>query len=167
MPDYKQQVVNFFNKRIAYDAEGKKHPREAKRLLKSVSITSGHKILDIATGTGLVAIPAAKKVTNEGSVVGVDLSSGMLHQAQKKIIAEGLDNIELIETDVELIKFDAEQFDLIFCCSAITYISDIPAILNHCHNWLKTGGYLAFTCPYKSSYMAEIKLKICKEFMGN
>ena len=166
MPDYKQQVIDFFNGRTAYDAEGKEHPREAKLLLESVPIKSGQTILDIATGTGLVAIPAAKKVTKKGSVIGVDMSSGMLAQAQRKITAEELYNIELIEADIESINFETEQFDLIFCCSAITYISDISAILNQCYRWLKKEGYLTFTCPYKTAYMAEIKVKICQDLWG-
>ncbi|MGB3694664.1 MAG: class I SAM-dependent methyltransferase [Spirulinaceae cyanobacterium] len=166
MSDYQQQVINFFNRRSAYDAEGDKHPREAKLLLESVPILSGQKILDLATGTGLVAISAAKKVAEKGSVIGVDMSSGMLAQAQSKIAAEGLNNIELIEADVESINFATEQFDIIFCCSAITYFRDIPAILNQCYRWLKTEGYLAFTCPYKTSYMAQIKVRICQDLWG-
>lgn len=163
MSDYKQQVIDFFDDRTTYDTEGDSHPREAKLLLESVPIQSGQTILDMATGTGLVAIPTAKKVTDKGSVIGVDMSSGMLAQAQKKIAAEQLNNIELITADVESIDFKTEQFDVIFCCSAITYISDIPAILNKCYCWLKKEGYLAFTTPYKTAYLAEIKVKICQD----
>lgn len=163
MLNYKQQVIDFFNKRTTYDQEGQKHPREAKLLLNSVPIISEQKILDMATGTGLVAIPAAKKVKERGSVIGVDISSVMLAQAQSKIIAEGLNNIELIEADLESIDFDTQQFDVIFCCSAITYIIDITRIFKLCYDWLKIGGYFAFTCPYKTAYMAEIKVKVCKD----
>ena len=166
MSDYKQQVINFFNNRTAYDTEGDSHPREARLLLESVPLQSGQTILDLATGTGLVAIPAAKKITSTGSVVGVDMSSGMLGQAKKKIAPNQLDNVELIEADVESINFETEQFDVIFCCSAITYICDIPSIFNKCYHWLKEEGYFAFTCPYKTAYMAEIKVKICQDLWG-
>ncbi len=134
--DYKQQVVDFFNGRTAYDAEGDSHPKDAKRLLAYVPLKSGQTILDLATGTGLIAIDAAKKVAPTGSLIGVDISSGMLSQARSKMSGQGIDNLELIEADVELVDFNAEQFDLIFCGSALVYISDIPAILDKCYNWL-------------------------------
>ena len=163
MSDYKQQVIDFFNNRTAYDTEGDSHPREARLLLELVPLQSGQTILDLATGTGLVAIPAAQKITSTGSVIGIDMSSGMLAQAKRKIIVNQLDNIELIEADVELIDFEIEKFDVIFCCSAITYICDIPSILSKCYRWLKKEGYFAFTCPYKTAYMAETKVKVCQQ----
>ena len=104
---------------------------------------SGETILDIATGTGLVAIAAAKKVAPHGSVVGVDMSSGMLEQARSKIAAEGIDNLELIEADIEAIAFEAE-FDVIFCCSALVYVSDIPKIINKCYELAETWGMFCF-----------------------
>ena len=166
MDDYKQQVIDFFDRRTAYDAEGDSHPQEAKRLLEYVPLKSGQTILDLATGTGLVAISAAKKVAPNGSVTGVDISSGMLKQARSKIAAEGIDNLELIEADVEAIDFDAEQFNVIFCCSALVYISDLTAMLNKCYDWLKPGGCFAFTTPDKKSHLAEIKVKVCQDLFG-
>ena len=166
MFDYKQQVVNFFDSRTAYDAEGDSHPQEALRLLQYAHVKSGQTILDIATGTGLIAIDAAKKVAPTGSVIGIDISSGMLSQARSKMSGEGIDNLELIEADVELVDFNAEQFDFIFCCSALVYISNIPAILDRCYDWLKPGGCLAFTTPDKSSNLAEIRVKVCQDLFG-
>jgi hypothetical protein len=49
LESYKQQVVNFFDRRTAYDAEGDSHPKEAKRLLEFVSVEPGQTILDIAS----------------------------------------------------------------------------------------------------------------------
>ena len=97
---YKQQVIELYNSRTAYaQEEGTRHPRDANLLLESVPIEKGQTILDLATGTGLVAIPAAQKVGSEGYVIGVDMSSGMIHQARLKVEAAGLQNIELIEID--------------------------------------------------------------------
>ena len=163
---YKQQVIDFFDGRTAYDTEGDAHPNEARRLLEYVPARSGQTILDLATGTGLVAIAAAKKVTSDGSVTGVDLSSGMLKQARAKILAEKIDNLKLIEADVESVNFAPEQFDTIFCCSALVYISDLTAILDKCYNWLKPGGCLAFTTPDNKSHLAEIKVKVCRDLFG-
>jgi ubiquinone/menaquinone biosynthesis C-methylase UbiE len=166
MNNYKQQVVEFFDRRNAYDREGDRHPREANLLLESVNLQQGQKVLDIATGTGLVAIPAAQRVGIEGYVVGVDFSSGMLHQARQKIDAAQLPNIELIEADAESLDFSDRSFDAIFCCSAITYLPDIPATLQKWYRFLKHEGIVAFTFPAETSYLAPIQIKVCKELFN-
>ena len=160
--EYKQQVVDFFDRRTAYDTEGDSHPQEAQRLLKYVPIEQGQTILDIATGTGLIAIPAAK-ISGNSSVIGVDISSVMLDQARKKIAAQNIKNLELIEADIELVEFAPQQFDLIFCCSALVYISNIPAIIDRCYQWLKPGGCFTFTTPDKISHLADIRVKVCHD----
>lgn len=167
MNNYKQEVIELFNSRTAYDQEeGTHHPLEASLLLEFVPIQKGQKILDIATGTGLVAIPAAGKVSSEGYVIGIDMSSGMLHQARQKVEAAGLQNIEFIEADAEDINFSDSSFDVIFCCSAIVFMNDISASLQKWHRFLKTGGFVAFTCPPETAYMASVYINICTQVFG-
>jgi len=166
MSEYKQQVIDFFNSRTAYDAEGDSHPNEAKKLLEFAPVKAGQTILDLATGTGLVAIAAAEKVAPMGSVVGVDLSAVMLSQAKSKISDRNITNLELIEADIEAVDFKPEQFNIIFCCSAIVYVSDIPALLNKCHSWLKPGGYLAFSTSAKTAYDAGLQVQLSQELFG-
>ena len=166
MDRYKQQVINFFNSRTDYDGEGDSHPNEAKKLLEFAPVKTGQIVLDLATGTGLVAIAAADRVAPMGSVVGVDMSAGMLSQARSKIGERNVTNLELIEADIESVTFKSEQFDLIFCCSAIVYVSDIPALLNKCNSWLKPGGYLAFTTPAKTAYHADLQVQLCQDLFG-
>lgn len=161
--NYQQTVIDFFNGRITYDTEGRGHPENSQRLLEYVTVKSGQTILDLCTGTGLLAIPVAKAVGHKGSVIGVDMSSGMLAQAKAKLDKEGIENLELIESDVESIDFDSGHFDAIFCCSALVYISNIPALLQKCHRWLKPGGYLAFTSPEKGSHLSEVRVKVCQD----
>ena len=166
MSKYKQLVINFFDRRTAYDLEGDSHPYEANKLLEfAEDLQDGQTVLDLATGTGLVAIAAAKQ-TASGSVIGVDLSSGMLSQARSKISALEIENLELIEADMESIDFPPEQFDAIFCCSAIMYASDIPSLLNKCYGWLKPGGNLAFSTSAKTAYWADIQVKLCRDLFG-
>jgi ubiquinone/menaquinone biosynthesis C-methylase UbiE len=167
MSEYKQQVINFFNQRTAYDSEGDSHSYEANKLLEfAADIQDGQTVLDLATGTGLVAIAAAKQITSKGSVIGVDMSSGMLSQARSKMSALGIENLELIEADIESVNFSPEQFDVIFCCSAIMYANDICSLLDRCYSWLKSGGNLVFSTSAKTAYWADIQVKVCQDLFG-
>ncbi|NEO45887.1 MAG: class I SAM-dependent methyltransferase [Moorea sp. SIO4A3] len=143
--EFKQNVKADFNTRPNYD-QGSFHPRLAKGLVELSHLQTGQRILDIATGTGLVAIRAAKIVGASGAVVGVDISSGMLNLAQRKVKAEGLNNIKFIEADAETINFPDNSFDRILCSSAIVYLTDIPAALRQWYRFVKPGGLVGFSC---------------------
>ena len=142
--EYKQRIVTDFNSRSNYDNQWRYN--FANRLVELANLESGQKVLDIATGTGIVAIASAKIVGNEGKVIGVDISSGMLKQAQSKIDAEGLHNIELVEADAEDLNFPDHSFDAILCSSAIVYLTDIPAALRSWYRFLEPEGIVAFSC---------------------
>lgn len=161
---YKQQVTDFFNKRTNYDDDFRF--RLALALVDLVPLQKGQRILDIATGTGIVAISAAESVGNQGKVVGVDISSTMLNQARVKIEKAGLQNIELIEADADYIDFDNESFDVIFCSSAFVWLSDIPNALQKWYRFLKKGGTLAFSCFSETSFMTPIIIQACKAACG-
>ena len=61
------------------------HPEFAQNAVSFLDIKSGDHILDLACGTGLVAFATAKRVGKEGFVLGVDVSEGMLAEAEKKL----------------------------------------------------------------------------------
>jgi protein-L-isoaspartate(D-aspartate) O-methyltransferase len=120
--------------------------------------------LDVATGTGIIAIAASQLVGSQGKVIGVDFTPGMLEQARRKIAAAGLQNIELIEADAETITFEDQSFDAVFCATAIVLLSDIPAALRHWHRWLKPKGILAFSCWSETSFFTPLIIKVCAKY---
>ncbi len=152
--EYKQQVIADFNGRTNYDNEFRY--RFADPLVKLAQLQKGQHVLDIATGTGIVAIAAAQIVGSEGKVVGVDISSGMLAQAQRKVEAAGLQNVELIEADADYLNFPNDSFDAILCSSAIAYLTDIPASLRQWYRFTKPGGIVAFSCLAQTAITASI-----------
>ncbi|MFH6986856.1 bifunctional demethylmenaquinone methyltransferase/2-methoxy-6-polyprenyl-1,4-benzoquinol methylase UbiE [Flavobacterium collinsii] len=83
-----------------------------KKVLKIVSDTKPKIILDIATGTGDLAILMSQ--TNAEKITGLDISAGMLEVGKKKVQAKGLSNtIDLVLGDSEKIPFDDNYFDAI------------------------------------------------------
>lgn len=152
--EYKQQVIADFNARTSYDNDFRY--RFANPLIKLAHLQPGQQVLDVATGTGIVAIASAEIVGNEGKVVGVDISSGMLNQARRKIAAANLQNIELIEADADYLNFDDQSFDAILCSSAIVYLTDIPSALQKLYRFLKPGGIVAFSCLAQTAPTASV-----------
>jgi arsenite methyltransferase len=160
--DYKHRLAASFDIRANYDDEYS--VRRATQLVELAQLKDGHSVLDLATGTGIAAVVAARAVGATGNVIGVDISPGMLDQARKKIRAEGLQQIELLEADVEKLNFAAESFDAILCSSALMWLTDIPATLRNCRTWLKAGGLLAFSCYSESSFMIPLLVRACARF---
>ena len=156
---FKQEVAEYFNQRTNYDLESDFHPRLAQRFLAYADIQPGETILDIATGTGLVAIEAAKIIGDQGQVIGVDISVGMLEQASSKITALGLNNIEMLLVDAEHLDFPPRSFDKVLCCSALSYFPNIPSLLGKWKNLLKPGGKIIISGFGEKAFIAALMLK--------
>ncbi len=157
--EYKQQIAALYSQRSYDYDQGDWHPRIAHRLVEHAQIRSGQKILDIATGTGLVAIEVAQLVGPRGQVVGVDIAKGMLRQAKRKIAAAGLDNIELQLVDAEALNFPDNSFDTILCSSALIWMVNIPASLRLWHRLLKPGGRLGFHGFADTAFIGGVVMK--------
>ncbi|MCR4031719.1 MULTISPECIES: bifunctional demethylmenaquinone methyltransferase/2-methoxy-6-polyprenyl-1,4-benzoquinol methylase UbiE [Flavobacterium] len=83
-----------------------------KKVLKIVSDKKPKVILDIATGTGDLAILLAQ--TNAEKIIGLDISAGMLEVGKKKVQEKNLSNtIELVLGDSENMPFEDNYFDAI------------------------------------------------------
>ena len=83
-----------------------------KKVLKIVSDTNPKIILDIATGTGDLAILMAQ--TNAEKIIGLDISAGMLEVGKKKVEEKKLSRvIDLVLGDSENIPFEDNYFDAI------------------------------------------------------
>ncbi|HEY6805366.1 MAG TPA: methyltransferase domain-containing protein [Pyrinomonadaceae bacterium] len=159
---YKSRLAASFDSRVDYDDDYT--VKRAMLLLEFAELKAGDSVLDIATGTGIVAIAAANLVGPQGKVTGVDISPGMLDQARDKVSSSGLQNVELLEADIERVDFAMEGLDVVLCSSALMWLSDIPAVLKRCRTWLKPDGLLAFSCYTESSFKIPLVVKACARF---
>jgi ubiquinone/menaquinone biosynthesis C-methylase UbiE len=145
---YKQEIADLYSRRSTHYDNSAWHLRIAHLLVEYAQITPGQSILDIATGTGMVAIEAARNVGTTGNVIGIDISSGMLEQARQKVAELEQNNIKLnIEfqlADAEALDFPINSFDRILCASAFIWMQDIQTALKHWYDLLNSGGIIGF-----------------------
>lgn len=144
LDEYKQQIADLYSRRSSTYDEAEWHHQIAHRLVEQAQISAGQQVLDIATGTGMVAIEAAQIVGDEGRVIAVDISTGMLEQLKRKIEALNLKNIEIMLADAEALNLPENSCDRILCSSALMWLMDIPATLRIWHQILKPGGIIGF-----------------------
>jgi demethylmenaquinone methyltransferase/2-methoxy-6-polyprenyl-1,4-benzoquinol methylase len=98
-------------------------------------------ILDIATGTGDLAIEALS--LNPDKIIGVDISEGMLSFGRKKLETKGLNSkIELHLGDSEKLLFPDKYFDAVMVSFGVLNFQDLELGLSEIFRVLKPGGQL-------------------------
>jgi len=129
-------------------------PFTADRLVNYVKPRSGTRVLDVATGTGAVAVPFAQAVgPGGGRVTAIDLSAGMLDRAEINIRKMALDNVDFHEMDAEHLDFRADYFHYLVCSYGLFFLPDMSAALREWVRVLRPGGKLAFTCFEKTAFL--------------
>ena len=129
-----------------------------KKVLKIVSDSKPKKILDIATGTGDLAILMAQ--TNAEKIVGLDISAGMLEVGKKKVEEKKLSNkIDLVLGDSEKIPFEDNFFDAITVGFGVRNFENLEKGFSEILRVLKPNGVFVILetsvpdkTPYKQGY---------------
>jgi ubiquinone/menaquinone biosynthesis C-methylase UbiE len=103
------------------------------------------RVLDIASGSGEPALPAAEVIGPKGSVLGTDLSEEMLAVAREKARARGLSNVEFRQVDGEELSVEPESFDAVLCRWGIMFMPEPVRCLRQAHQALKPGGRIALS----------------------
>jgi ubiquinone/menaquinone biosynthesis C-methylase UbiE len=116
------------------------------RMLATAAVGPGQRVLDIASGTGEPAIPAAEQVGPTGHVLGTDFVESMLAIARRKAESKGLRNVEFRRVDGEEIEVPAGTFDAVLARWGIMFMPDASACLARACRCLRSGGRIAVAC---------------------
>ncbi len=121
--------------------------RYRKQALIESGLRPGMRVLDVATGTGLVLRAAMELSGSSGVAVGVDPSAGMLRECRKSCAAP------LLQGRGEHLPVASEAFDLVSMGYALRHVSDLRAMFSEYLRVLKPGGrvmLLEITQPHSS-----------------
>lgn len=144
----KQQVSEMFDKiagrydfmnRFLSVGIDKSWRRKAIRLFKK---DQPQHILDVATGTGDMAL-TAYKMLHPQKITGIDISEKMLQIGRQKVAKENLDShIELLSGDSETINFAADTFDAVMVAFGVRNFENLQQGLQEIRRVMKPGAQL-------------------------
>ena len=151
------QIAALYDERsAAYDQSF--HPRQAEDFITWAELEEGQQMLDLACGTGLVALLAKKEVGPRGKVIAVDVSEQMMNEGRRKAAASGLE-VDFRYADItklerkELLSPDTTGFDLITCASALVLLDDPQQALKSWAELLAPGGKLIVDIPVEEAML--------------
>ncbi len=111
----------------------------AEEFAERLALPPGTKVLDVATGTGNVAVPLARR---GGVVTGVDIAPNLLEQARERAKSEGL-TIMLDEGDAEALPYADASFDAVVTMFGAMFAPRPELVAKEFARVLKPGGFLA------------------------
>ena len=130
----------FDNQAAHYDVQGSTWSEETLAwMLESAVPRPADAVLDVAAGTGFTALAFAPHVR---SVIGLDVSPGMLAQARQRADEQGLNNATFQEGAAEALPFTDSAFDIVTCRIAPHHFLDVPKFLREAARVLRPGGRL-------------------------
>ncbi|MCW8900310.1 MAG: class I SAM-dependent methyltransferase [Gammaproteobacteria bacterium] len=162
--DEKKAITHVFNlvSKLYDNPSLRFFPFCAEKMVAYAKIKPGQKVLDVATGTGMVAIAAAQAIGGEGRVQAIDLSENMINQAQENVNRVGITNVDFHVMDGEQPDFKNDVFDIITCSYGLFFMPDMSAALKSWLRVLKPGGKIIFSSFAASAFTPQSDI-----FMNN
>lgn len=115
-------------------------PRWRRAMVQAVAPELGQRVLDVATGTGMVAFALAERGAD---VVGLDQSRDMLGEAAAKLATapEAIrQRVEFVQGQAEELPFDDGQFDALTFTYLLRYVDDVARTMAELARVVKPGG---------------------------
>ena len=109
-------------------------PMYRRQALQRAGLRKGMRLLDVATGTGLVARGGAEVVGDPKRVVGIDPNNGMLREARAALASP------LVRGRAEILPFRADTFDMLSMGFALRHVEDLEVAFSEYRRVLKPGG---------------------------
>jgi SAM-dependent methyltransferase len=143
-------------------------------LLARAAPAPGERVLDIACGTGIVSLAAARAVGPQGRVLGVDLSQRMVDAARERAARAGLGHAGFERMDAEHLELPGAGFDVVSCALGLMYLPEPERAVREMLRMLRPGGRLVLAvwgersrcgwAPVFPIVDAEVRSEVCPLF---
>jgi len=111
--------------------------------IEQAGVRRGQAVLDLAGGTGDLALAFARAVGPNGQVVLADINAAMLREGRRRLIDAGIGgNVSIAQVDAENLPFDDSSFDCVTIAFGLRNVTDKDAALRSMHRVLRPGGKL-------------------------
>ena len=150
-----QAMAQGWDERHAY-LEERARP-VAERMLERAALRPGDTVLELAAGTGVVGLAAARAVAPAGRVIVSDFSPAMIEAAERHAAALGLENVQFRVLDAERLDLPADAVDAALCRWGYMLMADPGAALAETRRVLRPGGRLCcavFAGPQQNPWAA-------------
>ncbi|MFI2435032.1 class I SAM-dependent methyltransferase [Streptomyces sp. NPDC018693] len=124
------------------------------RLLDRAPVGPGTRFLDVAAGSGALALPAARR---GAQVVAVDISPAMVERLAARAREEGLAQVRALTMDGERLQLDDGTFDVSASLNGVSVFPDLPRGLSEMVRVTRPGGTVlvaAFARPQRAEFIA-------------
>jgi len=112
-------------------------PAFADEALRLAPLRATDVVLDVAAGTGILALRAARRAAR---VVAVDFSPGMIAELSARVAADGLRNVETAVMDAQALALEDASFDAAYCIFAFMFFPDRARAFRELYRVVKPGG---------------------------
>ncbi|MGB5580512.1 MAG: bifunctional demethylmenaquinone methyltransferase/2-methoxy-6-polyprenyl-1,4-benzoquinol methylase UbiE [Woeseia sp.] len=111
--------------------------------IDQAAVRRGQRVLDLAGGTGDLALAFARQVGASGQVVLADINANMLQEGRRRLVDAGIaGNLAIAQVDAEQLPFAANSFDCITIAFGLRNVTNKERALASMHRVLKPGGKL-------------------------